>query len=303
MDSKPAYHHHAFGLHLRSCLPLPELLPAEARAPDIEVSWGEVPSHLSDAIAQGARYQAAPGRLLLHVDHVARYLVSDGRTIAIAREAGADDDDVRAFLLTSVLGLLLQQRGDLVLHGSAIVTGDYAVGFLGPSGAGKSTLAAAFRRRGRAVLTDDLCVVRSLPDGLPAIQPSFPHMKLWLDSLRQLEIAPEGLRRVRNKLEKRALPLGREFAAAAKPLKKLYVLNPTNESGLSFNPIKGPLKFRTLRNQTYRFGLLAGEKEKLEHFQQAMKLAEQVPVVVVQRPEAPFNVEELMDRIEADLRA
>jgi hypothetical protein len=182
----------AFGLAIRSCLPLPELLPADSGPADVEVEYGEVPAELPDALARGVRFQAAPGRLLLQVDGVARYLVSGGSRVTIARDPAAGDEDVRVFLLGSVFGALLHQRDDLVLHGSAIEWDGAAVVFMGFSGAGKSTLAAAFRKRGRPILTDDLCVVRPDGSGRMLAHPGFPEAKLWLDSLQELDSAASG---------------------------------------------------------------------------------------------------------------
>ena len=282
---------------------MPELLPAvEGAAVEVEVTEGDVPADLPGAGARGVRYQAAPGKLLLLVDGVARYLICDGRSIVVQIEPGADGESVRAFLLTSVIGALLHQRDDFVLHGSAIALGEGSVGFLGFSGVGKSTLASAFRKRGHPVLTDDLCVVRPLADGRMAIQPSFPHMKLWLDSLKQLELSPDGLRRIRTKLEKRALPLGAEFAPAALPIRKLYLLSPSNKPELSLVAIEGPRKFSILKDQTYRFGFLEGIEKKPRHFHQAIKLAQQVPLAIALRPHEPFRLEELVELISADLR-
>ena len=252
---------------------------------------------------RGVRFQAAPDRLLLQVDGVARYLVSGGSRVTIARDPAAGDDDVRVFLLGSVFGALLHQRDDLVLHGSAIDWEGAAVVFMGFSGAGKSTLAAAFHKRGRPIVTDDLCVVR--PDGLGRMMahPGFPEAKLWLDSLNRLDISAEGLRRIRTKLEKRALPLGGAFASTPLPLKKLYVLRQHNRDELKLTTIQGPQKFAVLKAQTYRFGFLAGVGEKAGHFKQALRLAQQAPLAAVQRSSGAFRLDELVALIEADLRA
>ena len=299
------YHHQAFGLRVRSMLPLPELLPADSTVlSDVEVVYGEVPAELPGALARGVRFQVSQDHLLLQVDGVARYLVSEGRRVTIARDPAADDDDVRVFLLGSVFGALLHQRDDLVLHGSAIKWEGECVAFLGVSGVGKSTLASAFRKRGHAVLTDDLCVVRPRSDGVMVAYPGFPQTKLWLDSLKQLDVSAEGLRRIRNKLEKRAVPLGEAFASVPLPVKKLYLLRPINKDELKITPVEGPRKFAILKNHTYRFGFLAGIDGKAGHFQQAMKLAQQAPLAVVNRPsDNLFRLEELTKLIEADLRA
>lgn len=298
------HHHHAFGLRVRSVLPLPELLLADSTAPfDVEVAYGEVPADLPGALARGVRFQASRDQLLLQVDGVARYLVTGGRSVTIARDPAADDDDVRVFLLGSVFGALLHQRDDLVLHGSAIEWEGECVAFLGFSGVGKSTLASAFRKRGHAVLTDDLCVVRPRADGRMMAHPGFPQTKLWLDSLQQLDVSAEGLRRIRNKLEKRAVPLAESFAAAPLPVKKLYLLRPHNKDELKLAPVQGPQKFSILKNNTYRFGFLAGIDGKAGHFQQALKLAQQTPLAIAMRPSDTFKLDELVALIEADLRA
>lgn len=295
------YFHQAFGLTIRSCLPLPELLPTEIVTADIEIIYGEVPAELPGAIARGVRYQSAPGALRLQVDGVANFLVRDGRTITIAREASAEDDDVRVFLLGSVFGALLHQRRDLVLHGSAIEFHGGAVVFIGVSGVGKSTLAAAFRKKGHAVLTDDLCVARPGSDGRMLAHPGFPQTKLWLDSLKQLNVSPEGLRRIRNKLEKRAVPLGADFSPTPLPVKRLYLLRPHNGDEIKVMPVQGPQKFSILKSHTYRFGFLAGMDGKAGHFEQALKLAQQAPLAVVLRPNGSFRLDELVSLIEADV--
>jgi hypothetical protein len=130
-----------------------------------------------------------------------------------------------------------------VLHGSAIEWGGQCVVFMGVSGVGKSTLASAFHKRGHSVLTDDLCVVRPGTDGKMVAHPGFPQTKLWMDSLKQLDISAESLRRIRTKLEKRAVSLGEQFAKQPLAVKKLYVLRPHNKEEFILTPLQGPKKF------------------------------------------------------------
>lgn len=293
----------AFGLQFASALPLPELLPAAAGLPaDVTIEFASVPTELPDALSRGVRYQSAADELLLLVDGVARYLISHGRRIVIDRAPGAEDDDIRVFLLGSAFGALLHQRQDLVLHGSAVNWDGEAVVFLGHSGVGKSTTASAFRQRGHATLTDDLCVVRPGADGRMIAYPGFPQTKLWIDSLKQLNLSPENLRRIRRKLEKRAVPLGQDFAGTPMPVRKIFLLRPHNKTELSLTPAQGPNKFSILKRHTYRFGFLAGIDGKSGHFQQALKLAQQVPLTVAMRPSGAFLLSKLVERIEADLR-
>lgn len=294
----------AFGIVFRSELELPELLPAApGSAAEVEIVRGAVPAELPGVLRQGARFQATADALRLQVDGVATFLIERGRRITVDAAADSEADAVRVFLLGSSLGALLHQRGDLVLHGSAMDWAGRAVVFLGRSGAGKSTLATAFRQRGRATLTDDLCVVRPDADGQLCAHPGFPQAKLWLDSLEELELPAEGLRRIRGKLEKRALPLAEDFRAAACPLRKLYVLRPANRPQLELSELSGPRKFDVLKNQTYRFHFLPAGEPQAQHFRRTIELAQRVPVALIVRPDGAFQLEALMAAIEADLRA
>lgn len=287
---------------MQSEIALPELLPAQSNAaPDVCIRFGATPEELPEAVERGVRYDSAPNRLLLKVDGVGRYLICDGNLVTIERAPGAEDDDIRVFLLGSALGALLHQRDDLVLHGSAIEWDGKAVVFMGISGIGKSTTATAFRQKGHAILTDDLSVIRPNPDGQLLVWPGFPQCKLWLDSLQKLHFSPHTLKRIRGKIEKRAVPLDQDFKPVALPIHKIYLLRSHNNVATTLTPVTGHQKFIALKKHTYRFGYLAGIAGRTGHFQKAVELARQVNLVRVFRPREGFKLEELVAAIEADL--
>ena len=63
-------------------------------------------------------------------------------------------------LVSVIVPLLLAERGDLVIHASAVDTEAGAVLFAGPSGRGKSTTVAALARTGLPTLAEDGLVVQ-----------------------------------------------------------------------------------------------------------------------------------------------
>src|SRR6266536_1366743 len=160
----------AFGLTIRSEIELPELLPGEA-SPDLEIRFGKVPDKLRDPTAAGVCYEASSGQFLLKVDGHARYWATNGSEIVIQQDFRTARDDLRAFLLESVLGAILHQRGVLALHASAIEVRGGAAILAGPSGAGKSTLAAALAKRGHRVLSDEIAAV-TIREGWPCVLPA-----------------------------------------------------------------------------------------------------------------------------------
>ncbi len=145
--SEQSHSYEVYGLNVKSSIPIPELVSGEG-TPDVIIQKGSVPDRLHGAVSIGGFYQAAPGSFLLSVDGVARYLVTDGARIVIQPERDAVYDEIRLFLLGCAFAALLQQRGQLPLHCSAIVVDGGCIGFAGHSGAGKSTLAAGFLKRG-----------------------------------------------------------------------------------------------------------------------------------------------------------
>ena len=123
---------------------------------DVTIRRGGVPAALPDPEAGGVVWQHAGRRTLLSPPCGVRFLVEDGRTVRYETERGAEESDVRAFLLGSVWAVLGWQRGLLPLHASSVTRGPDLHAFSGGPGAGKSTLAAALARHGYALFTDDL---------------------------------------------------------------------------------------------------------------------------------------------------
>lgn len=174
----------AYGLHVRSSIALPfRPLLRPSGDPDVCVGFGEAPPLRTPTLG-GTTWQAAPGALLLHVDGVARYAVTDGTRIAIQPEGGSERD-FAAFLSGSVFGACLQQRGIALFHASAVAAAAGAALILGPPGIGKSTLLAAMTDRGYAMLADDAVGVVAAEGTLQAL-PAFPSIGLWPNSLEAL---------------------------------------------------------------------------------------------------------------------
>jgi hypothetical protein len=293
------YSYSVYGLNVESLIPLPELPPGTGR-PDVIIRYGSVPTSIQGAVAIGAFYQGAPGRFLLLVEGVARYLVIDGKQILIEREPGSTDEEVGLFLLGCAFAPLLQQQGLLPLHCSGIVADGSCVAFVGPSGTGKSTLAGAFLKRGYRILTDDICVVSLDSHGSPLAYPGYPQLKLWGDSVGKLEENLESLTRIRPGINKFRRPIGEEFYEDPLPMARLYVLGVSDVCRIVVAPMRGADKLLAIIGNTYHLGFLDCLGKRPEHFRQCHALAEKLTLRKVTRPRAPFLLDELVSALEAD---
>jgi hypothetical protein len=220
----------------------------------------------------GPTWQLAGEQFLLRVPGVARFLLTGGREIAFETEGATPPEDVAAFLVGTVFGILLHQRCEIALHASAVQVNGKAVLFCGPSGAGKSTLAAALIRRGYPLVTDDLCAVAFAEQ--PTVQPDGRQLKLWAQAIEALDLAANRGTAVRRRIEKYYVEPDETSGGDALPIGAIYVLRdarPLRAPGIEQpNVVDIAL---LLRNNAYRPLLVNRLGQRANYFVAAAAIA------------------------------
>ena len=110
------------GLNVASAFDLPRIRGRGARQGDpaeVVIRQGPVPGDLPGATHVGPNWRIAGSRLLLDIPGIARFLLTDGREIVAEPETEARLLDIPIFILGTVFGILLHQRGAVVLHAAA----------------------------------------------------------------------------------------------------------------------------------------------------------------------------------------
>jgi len=266
-----------FGLHVRSDLPLPELLEAESSSrPQVTVRIGPVP----DAPAPGAGPHVVNGGLLLVIAGVARYFVKDGSTIVVDPQPGVPDSNVRLFLLGSAMGALLHRRGLLPLHANAVEAGGRAFAFMGASGAGKSTLAAWLHDRGFRIVADDVCVVGFADGGRPQVRPGISRLRLWREALDATGRDVATYQRSffgDDAPDKYDVPLARPCSSDASiPLAAVYLLE--RSETLKIEPLTGIAAHEAIFANTYRGAFVPKARSSHEHWSACVQLVRNTPI-------------------------
>jgi len=219
----------------------------------------------------------------------ARFAVShDGREIWADWPDGYAIEDACTYLMGPVLGFVLRLRGVTCLHASAVAINDRAIALVGSSEAGKSTTAAAFAKCGYAVISDDVIALDCRGDQF-LVQPGYPRLNLWPDSVRALFGSPDALPRITPTWDKRYLNLDRDgfrFETRLLPLSAVYLLD-RRELGDLFCPIEqvapSPAMMTLLAN-TYVNYLLDAEMRRRD-FNVLSRLLTAVPVRSVRAPD------------------
>jgi energy-coupling factor transporter ATP-binding protein EcfA2 len=284
-----------FGLRIKSPLEIPELTSIITKQVDVNIIFGNNPSKLENVVTSGALFETAKEEFLLKLPHIGTYYVKNGNIVIIDANEGVSEDEIRLFLLGSVLGAILYQRGLTPLHGSAVDIENKALLIIGNSAAGKSTLAAVLNKTGFPLISDDLSAITKNETGRCVAIPGLPYIKLWKDSAELLFINPS-FKRVRPQIKKFIIPseLGK---IPVYDIQKIIWLTTKNSNGIQIHKIAGAQKLKVIRDHLFRDQLMKGLGLVENHFSLLTELAKQVSLFHVERPILPFDIEALRNRV------
>ena len=214
-------------------------------------------------------------------------------------------EDACTYLLGPVIGFVLRLRGVTCLHASAVAVGEHAIALVGVPGAGKSTTAAAFASCGFSVISDDLAALAD-DGGDFLVQPGYPRVNLWPDSVRALFGSAEALPRITPTWDKHYVALGTNglgFAAKPLPLGAIYLLG-EREDALAAPMVEemaGGDALAALVANTYVNYLLDRDMRSRE-FDVLSRVVTRIPIRRVRTPADPSAVFEVCRVITADAR-
>lgn len=291
------YSYRAYGLGIHSTLPLPELSVADGDA-DLLIRQEALDPRLRAGAPPNKNHLLATDEgVYLFWPDVGGYLIREGREILVDPLAGVDARDVRLYLLGRCMAIALRQRGNFVLHASAIRAGDAAVAFAGFSGEGKSSMATAMYARGYDVVVDD--VVAICPADVPTIVPGYPQVKLWPDSAAVFEPDPASLSHVSSDEDKLALRVAERFNLARLPLRCIYVL--AEGEARAIEPLTQQQAFVELVRHSYASRAIRATRASHDHFRHCTQLSTVVPVRRLVRPLDLAMLPAVATLVEADL--
>jgi hypothetical protein len=225
------------------------------------------------------------------------FSIRDGSEIVIDPLPDVEEKVLRLCILGPGLGVLLHQRGLLILHASAVDLHGTAITFLGDAGQGKSTMAAAMHAKGHRLLADDVTAITS-DNGRPTVLPAFPQFKLWPESVELLGEDADLLPTLEPGREKRARRIVEGFSSIPLPLARVYVLSEGEE--LEMQRLGPQEALVNLVAHSYAARLLR-ETGASTHFLQCSSLVNSVPIRLLRRPLSFMALPEVVRLVEEDL--
>ena len=272
----------AFGLGISSELKLPELMRAEAGS-DVIIRRGGPLKGAVPFVGVHGQWTTDEGTHI-YWDDVGTLSVRDGNEIVVRAVRNAEERRLRMLLLGAAMGVLLHQRGVLVLHGSAIEVDGEACVFIGQRGWGKSTIAAGMIEGGDRLIADDVVAIDFDADGAPTVQPAFPQLKLWPDAIVASGQDPGRLRRLSSGFDKRERRVRAGFRTSPVRLKHVFVLAVGPCVEVEATQPHTALLDLVANLYVARFGTELLDRRRGDHLPLCAEISRNVPICRLNRP-------------------
>lgn len=290
----------AYGLTFASPFEIKQFIPVEKRKTDVKISFGDVPESLANPSSLGVLWREEAGKFLLDVENVARFLIVGADEIIVELYANGKADEMRRFLLGSVLGVVLHQRQIVILRASAVNTEKGAIIFLGFSGAGKTSFLYSFLQTGGKMLSDEKTPVFLDADAVVKVSAGYPEIALNADVVHRFKVKVDETR-VNNEVGKYYYRAG-SFETDAVPLRAIYWLENHNGEELTIENIPDKnIKFNILNSFIYLNPYPFNPLQKLNYFRIFTNIVKDVSITRIRYSLKMNQYAEIEKRIREDL--
>ncbi len=199
------YFYKIYGLKVVSELEIPEAQEYAFSEPDVTIETGSIPDFLKDSKEKGyGTWTNGTVNAWFNTPGAAQFYVEGGTRILIEPEEDGNKALMNSMILSAGMCLVLLQRNEPVLHGSAIVTGKKAAVISGESGAGKSTVTMEILKEKVGFLADDTVRIQ-MQDGGVYAHPTYPQQKVCRNHVEEYGLDMKNLRYIDEGRDKFAL--------------------------------------------------------------------------------------------------
>lgn len=296
---KNKYLYKVYGLVVCSELEIEELPRIEMNNIehiDVFINLEDMPKGIIDKIKEGKEAYITKHEVYFIVHDVGIYRIIDGSIINI-QSLGGSHSEIKCFILGSSFGALLIQRNIVAIHGGTVLANDKLYTITGESGAGKSTLVSGFRLEGYKFLSDDVSRIK-YENNVVKVSPAYPQQKLCRDAVNKFNLNIDELVCLDEERDKFAIPSKDAFINYDMELDGLIeVVKDSSTSEVYVEEIKGLRKMMILCKNIYRYEFLRTFEDIKEYNSKVIKIASQIKIYKLHRPENEFTIKEQIQKI------
>lgn len=264
---------------------------------DVSIEFSNQRKEVVSPVYSDNFYRLNETEFSMDVKDVGCFYASNGNYININLYPKATKTMVELYLNGSTYGAILHQRQILPLHGSSFAHKGKGIMLCGESGAGKSSLTASFCKHGARFLTDDVSPI-VFKTSKPYVLPLSDRIKLWEDSLHQLNYVNDNLTQISTDYHKFYFPI-EPTETQAYALDIIFIIDKYKGQEVKIEEIAGIQKFEQLRNEIYRWEYLQGMKmTEADYLKKIIDLNANLKAFKVSRPEN-IELDAMRRRIES----
>ena len=287
------YFYKLFGLGVKSSIRLPELTPVNTE-PDVFIRLNNAESTNQSLDERTPKSFDIP----FFCDNELIFRVIDGNEIIVNIKTSINQNTLRSLILSQGMGIILHQRGFLVLHGSAVQMDDGAVAFLGRCGDGKSTITAALNNKGYSIISDDVLPVKLDENNIPLLLPSFPTIKLYNDVIEYLNEDYRNYDKIHPEIEKYLYKTKNMVKLDFTQFNTIYILDKAGKNEIRL--LKPQEKLISLIKNTYPKSMF-GPIEKTQNLKQCTTLLKNVEIKQLNVTHSFKKLGQLIEIVENDI--
>lgn len=276
----------------------------EVKEPDVIIEKGKMPDFLREAKEKGyGTWTNGFENAWFRIPDSGQVYVEKGRKIVVETEEDANMDLVCSMILSAGFSLILLQRNEPVIHGSAIVKDGGTFIVSGDSGAGKSTITMELLKQDVGFLADDTVRVR-MQAGRIVASPTYPQQKICRNMVEEYGLHLDKLRYIDEERDKFAMMRTDRYVTDDTPLKAMIVLKKSgNITKVTSEKLQGKAYLDTVIDNlyladTYKYNVGV----PMELMQQIILMAGQVPFYAIYRPAEGNTVEDVVEEIKKILQ-
>lgn len=274
-----------------------------------EINLGEnkictqiLPSSLTDLSKEldkdGYWITASKNKTFFKIKDMGTYLIQDGNKIFVDAPY-KDHPNVDALILGLSCGLLMSQRKQIALHGSAIrLNDDKCLVLVGESGSGKSSLTSAFISRGYKFLSDDVSAISKFKN-TNYVESSFPCRKICSDAMTKLNYNKNDFKLVDEDRQKYIVVDNSNFHNTKIKLAYLceIVVSDDENSKVCIEEISSFEKINLITKHLCSAYIFLNIKIDQDYFEKILDIAKNTKCFKITRPKNKFSVYEQIDLI------
>lgn len=299
------YYYRVYGLEIESEIKVEEFLEINKILNEnekVEFKYGKIGMDILEELKSGKFIFNSKNDIYLYIENIATYYISNGNKVIIDVCKDADEKMVNIYLLGSVLGILMLQRGKVAIHGATITKNNKGIILTGDRGAGKSTLTTALRLNGYNFLSDDVASISFT--NKPLIKHGFPYQKLCEDAVNNMNYDKNKLKSfLADDKVKYLLSVKDEFVTDDIELFAMVEITVEDIEEVKIEKVTGHAKLAKVLENIYRKEYInaCGGMSK-EYFKTCVGIAKHIDVYKIIRPHGKFTVDEQIKLIEEQIK-